>query len=55
MFVAAYGGLRGDDPTGILMALGALYIGWVDAYLAGEKEKALPRESYLVEPLPPIR
>jgi hypothetical protein len=55
MLVAAYGGLRGHNPEGILAALLMLYIAYVDAYLTGEKEKALPRQSYLVKPLPPIR
>ena len=55
MFVAAYGGLRGDNPEGILAALGMLYIAYTDAYLTGEKEKALPRKSYLIDPLPKIK
>lgn len=46
-FVAAYGGLRGDDPKGIIMALMFGYLGWADDYLTHEKKKALPKESYL--------
>ena len=55
MLVAAYGGLRTDNPAGILAALSWLYLGWIDAFISGEKEKALPRQSYLVDPLPPIK
>lgn len=45
MFVAAYGGAWAN-------ALMWLYLAWADQYLTGEKEKALPRESYLIDPLP---
>ena len=55
MLVAAYGGLRTDNPDGILTALSWLYLGWAHAFTRGEKEKALPRESYLIDPLPPIK
>lgn len=55
MFVAAYGGLRTADPEGIFLALFMLGLAWGDAYLTGEKKKALPRESYLTEPLPRLR
>jgi hypothetical protein len=55
MFVAAYGGLRGDNPIGLIHAAAWLYLAWTNQYLAGEKEKALPRQSYLVDPLPKIR
>lgn len=54
MTVTAYGGLREDNPAVIIHALAWLYLAWADTYLTGEKEKRLPRESYLVDPLPPI-
>lgn len=48
MFVTAYGGFWVE-------ALSWLFLAWADRYLTGEKEKALPKKSYLVDPLPPLR
>lgn len=48
MTITAYGGLRGDSLEGILAAIGWLFMAWADVYLTGEKEKALPRRTYLV-------
>lgn len=48
MFLTAYGG-------DWIHALAYLGIAYTDQYLKGEKEKALPRESYLVDPLPKLR
>lgn len=48
MFLTAYGG-------DWIHALAYLGIAYMDQYLKGEKEKALPRESYLVDPLPKLR
>jgi hypothetical protein len=51
MLVTAYGGLRGNDPSAIFEALTWLYLAWADRYLTGEREKGLPRKSYLVDPV----
>lgn len=55
MTVTAYGGLRGDDPLAMLSACSWLWLAWADRYLTGEKEKALPRQGYLADPLPRLR
>ena len=55
IFLTAYGGLRGNDPNGIIHALFWVYIAWADAYITGEQKKGLPRETYLVNPLPRLR
>lgn len=55
MTVTAYGGLRENDLSILMNSLAWICIAWADQYLKGEKEKRLPRESYLVDPLPPIK
>lgn len=45
MVLAAYGG-------GVVEAMFLLAIAWGDRYITGEKEKALPRKSYLIDPIP---
>jgi len=49
MTVTAYGGLRGSNLDGLISAALWLFLAWADYYLSGEKEKGLPRKSFLVK------